>query len=311
MLESLAAADGQPGGRGSSWRASRPSAAMPPRCRRRSRPLRAASASWPAPAQEQLRELRGGGREPGGRRDARGVPQERAAARARVSAPRSPPCRTPRAEIGEPLTRFLRAAEPGAAAGRRRTTALTFECRPLQATRPRRAPRSRCGRTGTPARRRGGAARGAALQSAAGIDRAVSRRAPGRPAASWPPTSTTTTAPTCCSPAPAGCGCCRQDEAGAFADVTATTLPAALAGARPRSARGRPTSTPTATSTWSWRRSTGRVVVLRNNGDGTFAEQRPFGGGRRPARLRLGRPRRRRRPGRDAAGREGSGARVR
>ena len=48
--------------------------------------------------------------------------------------------------------------------------------------------------------------------------------------------------------------------------------------ARPRTGPGRPTSTRTATSTWCWHRSNGPPVVLRNNGDGTFAERRPFPG---------------------------------
>ena len=47
-----------------------------------------------------------------------------------------------------------------------------------------------------------------------------------------------------------------------------------------------------------------KVTVLRNNGDGTFAVVQPFRRRHRPARLRLGRPRPGRRPGRRIAGRQ-------
>ncbi len=68
------------------------------------------------------------------------------------------------------------------------------------------------------------------------------------------------------------------------------------------SASGRPTSRWTATSTWCWAPGEGKVSVLRNNGDGTFGVVPALRRSDRPPRLRLGRPGRRRRPGRRAAG---------
>ncbi len=94
---------------------------------------------------------------------------------------------------------------------------------------------------------------------------------------SRPRTSTTTSGPTSSSPGRGACACCARTEDGRFADVTKTAgIPQASPaadlrrlgrgrrhGRRPRRAR-RPLVK-------------GPLVVLRNNGDGTFAEQRPFG----------------------------------
>jgi hypothetical protein len=82
----------------------------------RSAPLRASSPSWPAPAQEQLRELEGAAANPAGAATRvaflKNVLLREAAYRAALAA-----VSTPRAEVGEPLTRFRPPPEPRAAAG--------------------------------------------------------------------------------------------------------------------------------------------------------------------------------------------------
>ena len=128
----------------------------------------------------------------------------------------------------------------------------------------------------------------------------------------WPrPTSITTSAPIWRSPGRAGSVCCVRPTDGALQRRDAADAAARGAAARRRrTASGRPISTPTATSISSLAPRDAPPVVLRNNGDGTFAAREPFAAAGARPRVRLGGPRRRRRARRGVRGRLGARARL-
>ena len=248
---------------------------------------------------------RGRGREPVGRGDARRVPEERAAARARL--PRRARRRLDAARRDRRAAHAVRADdEPGAAAGRA-DAALTFVVSP---------PAGRAARDGRRLRavagRRSGAVRGVGGGRPPAVVRGHRPAVPRRGRA-----------------ARRGAGRLRlrlPDRPAARRRRRAAALPpgrparvhrrdrgdgrSAPRRAVPAYGGGPPTWTRTAISTRWWRRGRAgrRPAQQRRRHVRRAAAVRPAV--ERPARLRLGRPRRRRRPGRGAAGRDGRRARV-
>lgn len=242
-------------------------------------PLPAAARSWPAPAQDQLRQLQVALSDPG-------------AAATRVAflknvLLRAPEFRralaavsTPRNDVGEPLASFLalRKPEPRPAP---RDDALTFAVGEVEGVSP--AARTGCV---APVWLTG---EGPPVVIASGAEEV---RLPGGVKAAFPGTIATPSGAFGVAAADfnydyktdlllsgaAGVKLLRQEEGGRFVDVTrATKLPAALLGAPAFGGWAADVDTegdldvvlaPVA----------GPPVVLRNNGDGTFAEQRPFAG---------------------------------
>jgi Tfp pilus assembly protein PilF len=230
-------------------------------------PLRAAAASWPAPAQEQLGALEGAAANPSAAATRvaflKNVLLREAAYRAALAA-----VSTPRAEIGEPLTRFVRMPNPQpqpAAAD----TGLTFQVEPT-----------------------GDGPVGAALAlwpNGDAVPQVVSAGA----------TLTVGGIPTGVFPGQsglygvvpldvdydyrtdlllAGSGGVRllhQIETGGFTDVS-SRVPPAIAGLSAFGAWAADVDTDGDLDAVIASAS-GPAVVLRNNGDGSFAEQRPFG----------------------------------
>jgi hypothetical protein len=230
-------------------------------------PLRASSPSWPAPAQEQLRELEGAAANPAGAATRvaflKNVLLREAAYRAALAA-----VSTPRAEVGEPLTRFVRLPNPEPQPAPP-DTGLTFAVEP-----------SGDGPVGT------------ALASWPNGDAApevvsagVTLTVGGIPTGTFPGQA----GPFGVVPIDfdydyrtdlllAGDGGVRllhRLDGGALGDVSGR-LPAAIAALRAFGAWAADVDTDGDLDAVIAAVS-GPAVVLRNNGDGTFAELRPFG----------------------------------
>ena len=271
-------------------------------------PLAEASQAWSPDAQEQLKALQAAAAEnPRAAAVARRVPEERPPARARVShapSPRSARRATksasrscascgstnpePQPAPADVALTFAVSAEAPARRWRRRGSA------PSRST-------AKAIRRWPAADRRASRSRRVRRPRAAG-PRARRDRPASRPTASRPPTSTTTSGPTSASPAPAGSACCGRTTQGRFADVTAATkLPASLLRAPAYGVWAADVDTDGDLDLVLAPRD-GPPVVLRNNGDGTFAPSDGRSPGvTRAARLRLGRLRRRGRARRGAA----------
>jgi hypothetical protein len=237
-------------------------------------PLRQASAGWPAPVQEQWRELEA-------------ASGDAAAAATRVSflknvLLREPAYRralaavsTPRAEVGEPVPRFLALRNPQAQPAPP-DLALAFRVEPEGAP-----------GAGTAAAAWLDAAGAPILLAAGGQE----LRLPSQTLPLFPGTAGSAPGPSAIAAADlnydyrtdlvlagaAGLRVLRQEEGGRLTDATAATgLPAPLLSAPALGAWPADVDTdgdldvvvaPAGGAAW----------LLRNNGDGTFAEQRPFG----------------------------------
>jgi hypothetical protein len=239
-------------------------------------PLAEASRAWPAAAQEQLAELQRSTSDPG-------ASATRVAFLKNVLL-RTPEFRhslaevsTPRSEVGEPVLTFLALENPAPQAAPP-DAALTFQVDEIEGPAP-----ASCV---TPVWLTGEAIPVVATASAEEL------QLPGGIKAAFPGRGAAAPAPSCVVAADfnydyrtdlllagaSGVKLLRQDERGRFADVTgATKLPAPILGGPVMGAWAADVDTegdldvvlaPTE----------GPPVVLRNNGDGTFAEQRPFAG---------------------------------
>ena len=264
-------------------------------------PLREAAASWTQPAQEQLRELEAAAANPAAAATRvaflKNVLLREAAYRAALAA-----VSTPRAEIGEPLARFVAPARTPRRS-RPRPTKRSRSTWRRRETGPR-VRRSRCGRTGKPPR--SWSARGRRSRSPAGR--------PARfPAAPAPfgvvPLDFDYDYRTDLLLAGAdGVRLLHQLETGAFADVNGRVPPEIARARRVRRVGGGRRHGRRPRRGGGAGHGAGRRAAQQRRRDvrGAAAVRRA----RRRARLRVGGPRRRRRAGRDAAGRGRGGARV-
>jgi tetratricopeptide (TPR) repeat protein len=235
-------------------------------------PLRAAAPGWPEPAQEQWRALEASLSDPAAAATRvsflKNVLLREAAYRRALAA-----VSTPRAEIGEPVPRFLALRNPEAqpaapdgalafrveafgapGAGTAIAAWLTGEGAPVVLSADGRE--LRLPAQSVPVFPAGGSGAPAIVAADFNYDHRVDLLLAG----------------------PAGLRLLRQAEGGGFTDVSgATSLPAALLSAPAFDAWAADVDTDGDLDAVVGP-VTGSALVLRNNGDGTFAEQRPFGG---------------------------------
>ena len=238
----------------------------------------ARSAAWPPEVQQQLRP----------RKRRRAAPNVRAARCARrCCATRS--CASPSTARATRRSRRrpakMRSRSPVSCACRRRSSSPRLRIWP-STSHPRRCGSAMAPGTGSAPSSLGrgaGASRGEWQRTAsvhrrgASVPRRRAAKHRRRRKASCNSTSTTTSRRTSCWPAPAACACSARKARSAFTDVTAR--PSCRSGAQRRY-----------TGAWAvdieadgdldivLGTSEGAPVVLRNNGDGTFVDIRPFAG---------------------------------